>query len=466
MNAVNPAKRPIKGRRMTPASRLAALAVSVLAAMPAAAQAQGLPIIRDAEIEQLLRDYSAPILRTAGLSQQNIRIVVVNARSFNAFVADAHRIFINTGTLSESTTPNEVIGVLAHETGHIAGGHLAKMREQLRSASTQSIVATILGVGAMIAAAQSGSPNATTAAQAAMTAPQEIIMRTLLSYQRAHEEAADRAGVKFLAATGQSPKGMYETFKRLADQMLFSARFADPYLQSHPMPAERVAALGELAKASASWEKKDSPDLQLRHDLMRAKLSGFIDRPDTVARRYPASDTSLPARYARAISGYKHGDLRGALAQIDGLIQTQPNNPYFHELKGQALLESGQPAAAIAPLRRAVQLASSPALIQIMLAQALIASNDGKVAEEAVTMLRAALNKEPESSEAYTQLAMAFGRKGDLAEADLASALAAVMRGDARTARDLATRAKNRFPVGSPGWVKADDIIASKAKIN
>ena len=451
---------------MTPASRLAALAVSVLAALPAAAQAQSLPIIRDAEIEQLLRDYSAPILRTAGLSQQNIRIVVVNERSFNAFVADAHRIFINTGTLSDATTPNEVIGVIAHETGHIAGGHLAKMREQLRNASTQSIVATILGVGAMIAAAQSGNPNATTAAQAAMTAPQEMIMRTLLSYQRAHEEAADRAGVKFLAATGQSPKGMYETFKRLADQLLFSARFADPYLQSHPMPAERVAALGELAKASASWEKKDPPELQLRHDLMRAKLYGFIDRPDTVARRYPASDTSLPARYARAISGYKHGDLRGALAQIDSLIQSQPNNPYFHELKGQALLESGQPAAAIAPLRRAVQLAPNPALIQIMLAQALIASKDAKVAEEAVTLLRAALNKEPESSDAYTQLAMAFGRKGDLAEADLASALAAVMRGDARTARDLATRAKNRFPVGSPGWVKADDIIASKAKIN
>ena len=239
------AERTSKGQRTTPASRLAALAVTTLAAMPAAAQAQGAPLIRDAEIEQLLRDYSAPVLRAAGLAQQNIRIVVINERAFNAFVADGRRIFINTGTLSEATTPNEVIGVLAHETGHIAGGHLAKLREQLRSASTQSIIAMVLGVGAIVAASQSGSANAANAGAAAVTAPQEMIRRSLLAYLRAHEEQADRAGVKFLTATNQSPKGMHDTFKRLADQLLFAARFADPYLQSHPMPADRVAALGE-----------------------------------------------------------------------------------------------------------------------------------------------------------------------------------------------------------------------------
>ena len=460
------AEKTSEGQRTTPASRLAALAVATVAAMPAAAQGQGAPLIRDAEIEQLLRDYSAPVLRAAGLAQQNIRIVVINERAFNAFVADGRRIFINTGTLSEAATPNEVIGVLAHETGHLAGGHLAKLREQLRSASTQSIIAMVLGLGAVVAAAQSGSTNAANASAAAVTAPQEMIRRSLLAYLRAHEDQADRAGVKLLNATNQSPKGMHDTFKRLADELLFAARYADPYLQSHPMPAERVAALGEFAKASPFWDKKDPADLQLRHDLMRAKISGFIDRPDTVARRYPASDTSLAARYARAISAYRHSDLRGALAQIDSLIQAQPNNPYFYELKGQALLESGQPAVAIAPLRHAAKIAPNPALIQIMLAQALIASKESKYAEEAVTLLRGALAKEPESPDAYTQLAMAFGRKGDLAEADLASASAAMMRGDARTARDLATRAKTRFPVGSPGWVKADDIISSQAKVN
>ena len=459
---------PIKPMRTTPASRSVALltAVAISAASgPAHAQSaaeRGLPVIRDAEIEQLLRDYTQPILRSAGLSQQNIRIVIINERSFNAFVIDGRRIFINAGALMESETPNQIIGVLAHETGHISGGHLSKLREQLAKASTQSILAAVLGVGAMIAAAKSGSQSGGDIGAAALTAPQEAIRRSLLAYVRQHEEQADRAGVKYLTATGQSAKGMYDTFKRLADQMLFSARFVDPYVQSHPMPSERVAALGDLAKASAHWDKKDSAELQQRHDLMRAKLHGFMERPDTVARRYPATDSSLAARYARAISSYRHSDLRNAITQIDSLIQAQPNNPYFHELKGQALLESGQAPAAIAPLRRAVKLAPHPALTQVLLGQALIAANDAKLADEAVSLLRSAMAREPEVPEGYTQLAMAFGRKGDLAQADLASAQAAAARGDMRTARDLATRAKTRFPVGTPGWVKADDIVGAK----
>jgi predicted Zn-dependent protease len=312
----------------------------------------------------------------------------------------------------------------------------------------------------MVAAGRSG--NAGNPA-AAILGPQETIRRSLLSYQRAQEEQADRAGVKFLAATGQSAKGMYDTFKRLSDEILFAAHAADPYLQSHPMPADRVAALEILAKASPNWDKKDLPELQQRHDLMRAKLTGFLDRGDTVARRYPFSDTSLPARYARAIATYRHSDLRAAIIQIDGLIQTEPHNPYFYELKGQALLEGGKPVEAIPPLRRAIQLAPNPALIQVLLAQALNASPDPKNSQEAVALLRTALAREPESVDGYTQLAMAYGRTGDLAQADLASALSAYMRGDHPTARQLAARAKTRFPIGSPGWVKADDIVSSKA---
>jgi predicted Zn-dependent protease len=194
--------------------------------------------------------------------------------------------------------------------------------------------------------------------------------------------------------------------------------------------------------------------------MMRAKLYGFTEKPDVVLRHYPPSDTSMPARYSRAISAYRYGDLHAAIAQIDGLIAAAPNNPYFYELKGQALLEGGHPAEAIAPLRRAVQLAPYPALVQISLGQALIATNDKKAAEEAISLLRSALAKEPESSDAYLQLAMAYGRKNDLADADLASAQAAFARGDNKTARELAARAKERFPIGSPGWVRADDIVA------
>jgi predicted Zn-dependent protease len=289
-----------------------------------------------------------------------------------------------------------------------------------------------------------------------------MIRRSLLSYQRQQEENADRAGVKFLTATSQSPKGMYETFKRFTSESLFAARGADPYLQSHPMPAERVASLEELARASPYWDKKDDAGLQARHYMMRAKISAFMERQDTVYRRYPLSNTSLPARYARAITAYLHGDLNNALTQIDGLIQAQPNNPYFYELRGQALLEGGKPAEAIAPLRKAVQLSGNAPLIEMLLGQALVATDSKAHTDEAITILRAAVSRESEAPLGYSQLAMAYGRKGDYAEADLASAQAAYLRGDNKTARDLASRAKTRFAIGTPGWVKADDIIAAK----
>ena len=449
-------------------SKLAALAAAVtLAIAPTTAAAQenrGPPVLRDAESEQLLRDYSRPILRAAGLEKQNIQMVIINESVFNAFVADGRRIFVNYGALMQSETPNQIIGVLAHETGHLAGGHLAKLREQLASAQTQMIIAMLLGAGAMVAGARSGNSNGglTNAGAAAISAPQEIIRRSLLSYQRQHEENADRAGVKFLTATGQSARGMYETFKRFSSEGLFATRGADPYLQSHPMAIERVAALEELARSSPYWDKKDDPALQLRHDMVRAKISAFMERPDTVNRRYPPSNNSLPARYARAIATYRHGDLRVAVAQIDQLIQEQPSNPYFQELRGQALLEGGRPVEAIAPLRKAVQLSNSAPLIEMLLGQALVASNNDAYTDEAIKILRTAVARETEAPLGFSQLAMAYGRKGDFAQADLASAQAAYLRGDNKTARDLASRAKTRFAIGTPGWVKADDIVSAK----
>ncbi|WP_407181307.1 M48 family metalloprotease [Bradyrhizobium sp. STM 3562] len=445
------------------AALAAALALSPLAPAFAQAENKGPPILRDTETEQLLREYTRPILRTAGLEKQNINVVIINDSAFNAFVADGRRIFVNYGAIVQSETPNQLIGVLAHETGHLAGGHLAKLRQQLASAQTQMIIAMLLGAGAIAAgAARGGNNGLADAGAAAVAGPQEMIRRSLLSYQRQQEENADRAGVKFLTATGQSAKGMYETFKRFTSDSLFSARGADPYLQSHPMPADRVAALEGLARSSPYWDKKDSPELQLRHDMVRAKISAFMERPDTVYRRYPLSNTSLPARYARAIATYLHGDLRSALAQIDGLIQVQPNNPYFYELRGQALLEGGKPAEAIAPLRRAVQLSNNAPLIEMLLGQALVATDNKAYTDEAISILRSAVARESEAPLGYTQLAMAYGRKGDYAEADLASAQAAYLRGDNKTARELASRAKTRFAVGTPGWVRADDIVSAK----
>ncbi len=291
---------PIRTTARVPAKRSAfralaiATAVAVAAtgigpaAQPAQAQSapRGLPIIRDTEIEQLMRDYASPILRAAGLAKQNVKVVVVNDRAFNAFVMDGRHIFINAGALFDAKTPNEIIGIFAHETGHLAGGHLSRLREQLATAQTASILAMLAGVGAMVAGARSGGGEI---GAAAIMAPQAAIQRTLLAYVRTQEDQADHAGVKLLNATGQSPRGMVELFKRLSDQALFNSRYIDPYMQSHPMPAERVAALETQGKASPHWDRKDSAELQMRHDMMRAKLAGFLERPDSVARRYPAT---------------------------------------------------------------------------------------------------------------------------------------------------------------------------------
>jgi predicted Zn-dependent protease len=458
---------------LTPRKKASGLTAAVVAAALAlgpaapvvpvrAEQGKGPALLRDTETEQLLREYTRPILRVAGLEKQNIQMVIINDGTFNAFVADGRRIFVNYGAILKSETPNQLIGVLAHETGHLAGGHLSKLRERLAQAQTQMIIAMLLGAGAIVAGASRNSTGVANAGAAAIAGPQEMIRRSLLSYQRQQEESADRAGVKFLTATGQSPKGMYETFKRFTDESLFAARGADPYLQSHPMPADRVAALQEFARSSPYWDKMDDPALQLRHDMVRAKISAFMERQDTVYRRFPLSNSTLPARYARAITTYLHGDLNNALAQIDGLIQAQPNNPYFYELRGQALLEGGKPSEAIAPLHKALQFSNNAPLIEMLLGQALVATDNKAYTDEAIAILRAAVVRETEAPLGYSQLAMAYGRKGNYAEADLASAQAAYLRGDNKTARELASRAKTRFAVGTPGWVKADDIVSAK----
>jgi predicted Zn-dependent protease len=460
--------RPIRVRQRTPATRavalLTALAVATVplaAPLPAQAQSlpRGIPLIRDAEIEQLMRDYTQPILRAAGLAQQNIQVTLINDRAFNAFVMDGRRIFVNAGALMDSKTPNEIIGVLAHETGHIAGGHLSKLRQQLAVAQTQSIIAMLLGIGAVVAA----GPNSGNAA-AAIMGPQEAIRRSLLSYQRQQEEAADRAGVKFLAATGQSAKGMHDTFKRMSDEILFAARNADPYMQSHPMPAERVRALEELARVSPHWDRKDSPELQLRHDLMRAKLSGYLDKPATVFNRYPPSDQTLPARYARALARFFQGGpgaLEEALAGFDDLIASRPGYAYFWEAKGDLLMRSGKTREAIPSLRQALKLDPTSSLIRVQLAGALQEDQSATGLTESVGLLRKALIDD-DNSRAYRLLANSYYKQGKRPEADAMIAQAYFMEGDVKQAQLFAKRAQTKLPSGTPEWLKNDDIINYK----
>ncbi len=454
--------------RTAVAALLAALCgIARPAAAGGADGADGVSIIRDAEIEQLLRDYTTPIFRAAGINTKAAEVILVGDRSFNAFVANGQKIFVNVGALMESKTPNEIIGVLAHECGHIAGGHLARMRQELARAQILAIAGMLASAGAIAAqtyssrggARQTGVGMDSAGMAGVLTGPQELIRRSLLSYQRGEEQAADRAGVKFLTATGQSAKGMLTTFQRFANDALFKSSSIDPYLVSHPLPAERISNLQQAASESPYFNVTDSPALRARHDMMRAKLFGFVGDQAEIARRYPLSDGSPPARYAHAISDYRFGRLDQSLREIDALIASQPGNPYFHELKGQVLLESGRAEAAIPPLRKAVAMAPQGTPIRVLLGHALVGAGGKQHDAEAIRVLSHATQSDPDSAEGFQYLAMAYDRENDRPHAELASAQGLFISGKYVEARTQAKRAQDQFKEGSPGWLKADDIL-------
>jgi predicted Zn-dependent protease len=441
------------------------LAVSLTAGlatgpMVASAQQRDLTIIRDAEVEQLLRDYAAPVFRVSGINEGATKIILVGSREFNAFVASGRKVFMNAGVLMDSTTPNQVIGVMAHETGHIAGGHLFRLREQLERAQILAVAGMLLGAGAVVAGSRSSQVGMSgTGPMGAILGPMEMAKRSLLAYQRSEEQAADKAGVRYLSQTGQSAKGMIETFQRFTDDSLFRRSGSDPYLQSHPMAPERIAALKEDAEKSPHYSKPDAPQLKARHDLARGKLLGFMTRPEELSRRYAVSDTSIGAQYARAISAYRFGSQANAQSLIDGLIAAQPKNPYFWELKGQALLEAGRAKEAVSPLRRSVALAPNQPLIRAMLGHALVSTGNLADVDEAIKELTTASQREPDSADTFQYLARAHAAKGNDAMASLAAAQGYVLDGKQEEAKRLARRAKTGLKEGTPAWLKADDIM-------
>lgn len=434
----------------------------ITAATPITTQSQEMRgVIRDAEIENLLRDYSRPIFAAAGVGAANTTIILMGDRSFNAFVAGERRMFINTGAIMDAKTPNEIIGVIAHEAGHIKGGHLSRLHQQLAVAQILSVVGMLVGAGAAVGAATSGGRigNDGAGIAGAVLGPQEMVRRSLLSYQRSEEQAADRSAVDFLNATHQSPKGLLETFKRFSQDAMFRTSGIDPYTFSHPLPTERIANLESLASKSPYLNEKDSPALQARHDLARGKLFGFTATTAEVGRRYPLSDNSLPARYARAIVDYRTKRIGEALNKIDGLIREQPNNPYFWELRGQCLLEFGRAREAINDLRKAVSLAPSAGLIRILLGHALVASENPANLDQAISELSNAVQREPDSPDGYRHLATAYGRKGQIGLAELNSARAFFYAGDYQLAANHASRAKDQLTPNTPPWFKADEIL-------
>jgi predicted Zn-dependent protease len=428
------------------------------------AQGMARGIIRDTEIENLLRVYAGPIFKAAGISKGSIQIVLLGDRSFNAFVTDGRRMFFNIGALMDAKTPNEIIGVIAHESGHIAGGHLVLQRERLASAQIMAIAGILLGAGAMVAGSGQPDSNSGSGGVGVMLGTQELVKRSLLSYQRGEEQAADRAALKYLGATGQSAQGILTTFKRFSDDMMFKTSGIDPYLMSHPMPADRIASLETLVAASPYRNVKDPASLQARHDMMRAKLFGFAGRQDEVGRRYPAGDTTLPAQYARAILSYRYKRLGEALSRIDSLIAAQPGNPYFWELKGQVLLEFGRPKEAIPALRRAISLEPTAGLIRGMLGHALVATDAPGNRAEAINELTNAVQREPDDTGSYRHLATAYARQGNIGMAELNTAQASFTMGDYSAAATHATRALKTLKSGTPAALKAEDILNYRPK--
>jgi len=424
---------------------------------------RGPGIIRDAEIEGLLRIYSAPVFRAAGINVKSARVVVIGEPSINAFVADGQRIFVNSGLITRAPDPNTVIGVLAHESGHIAGGHLAKLNSALKEASTEAIVGTLFGIAAVVGGAASGNSEAARAGTGVVLGSQNSAQRGLLVYQRAMEATADESAMRYLEATHSSAKGMLGLFRVLANESLASTSGADPYAYSHPMPFDRMRALEATAMASAYYNKPDDPALVLRHKLAQAKLTGYLE-PQQVFTKYPSSDNSAPSRYARAIAYFRRGDLGSAMPLIDSLTRDMPSYPYFWELKAQAYLENGKAREALPAIVKARSLLPSNALFEILHAQILLGTESVGGADQAIPLLKHARQDEPGQAEIYKFLGQAYGLKNDVAMAELSTAEFAYATGDGKLAGEKAARAKKYLRQGSPEWYRASDIEDAAAK--
>ncbi|WP_341705476.1 M48 family metalloprotease [Ferrovibrio sp.] len=423
--------------------------------LPTAAEAQrrGAQLVRDAEIENTIRAYAAPLFAAAGLSNDSISVHLVNDRTLNAFVAGGQRIFINTGLLIRAERPAQVIGVLAHEIGHIAGGHLVRMGQEIENAQTAMILSMLFGAAAAVAGSGEG-------AAAAVLGGQHIAERSFLAYTRGQESAADQAGATYLEETRQTPGGLIEFLRIIGQQDALLVGRQDPYSRTHPMTPERVAALESRASRSPYRNAQDTPENIERFRRMQAKLVGYLEGLPATLRKYPETDTSLYGRYARAFAYFQALDFQRALKEADALIAAYPNDPFFHELKADILLNIGRVADSLPPITEAHRLAPNESLIAFGLGQRLVALEDNSRLPEAIAILRDVTRREPDNSGAWQQLAVAYGRSGDIGMASLASAERYLVLGELRDAQGQAERATRLMKEGEPGWLRAQDIIA------
>jgi predicted Zn-dependent protease len=421
------------------------------------AMAQSGDVIRDTEIERLMRSYEDPILKAAGIDPASIKMYLLDDPSINAAATyspsadEGVVIVVNAGTFLQLDTPNQMIGVLAHETGHIAGGHLTRDRGVMAKAMIPMLIGMALGVAVM--AAGGGE-----AGMAVMGLGEQAAQATFNQFSRAQEGTADQMGQKFLLATHQSGLGMLQVFQKFARD---EARYKiDPMYMDHPLSRERIDLLQQLVDKSPYKDVKDSPEAILKFQLVQAKLAGYLENVDTVLRRYPPSDTSEPARYARAMAYFRKPDMAKALAEIDALVKEEPKDPYYWEVMGQIYVEMAQPMKGIAPYQKSVDLMPDAPLLRISLAAAEIATENPALTQPALANLKIALQQESDNTFGWYEAAQAYSDAGNQPMADLSTAERYYSVDGWKQAMIFATRAQQALPEGSRDWERAQDIVA------
>ena len=448
--------------RRVPAPLLARLlmivtmAFAALVAQPAMAQS----VLRDAETEALFRDIAAPLAQAAGLRSGDLRIVLLQNNEINAFVAGGQVVYVHSGLISKAENLNQLQGVVAHELGHITGGHIIRMEQGVAQATRISILSLILGLAAI-------AGGAGAAGAGIMAAGQQAAMGTFLAFTRVQESSADQAGATYLKQAGISGRGLLDFFKTLQSmEFRLAIPQEDSYARTHPLSGERIAALEERLSGDPAWDRPTAPELEARFQRIRAKLVGYTEEPERVFIRFPESDHSVPARYARAYAWHRSAYPQRALAEVDSLLAESPQDPYFLELKGQILMESGNPAEALSVLRQAVTQSRNEPLIASLFGHALMATEDPANYDEAERVLRVAVSRDHENPFAWYQLGVVYDREGDVGRASLASAERYNLTDNPQLALVSAQQAMAGIPAGTPDWIRAQDILlVSRAEL-
>jgi len=426
--------------------------------------ANAISLIRDAEIEDTLRAYGNPIFRVAGLNPDAIHIFIVNDPTINAYVAGGANMFIHTGLILRTDNSAMLLGVMAHETGHMAGGHLAQGTEKLKNAQLGSIISAVLGMALAVGGGQAGG-----AGMAVISAGQEVALRNYLHFSRANESAADQAGLNYLDQLKITAAGMLHILEILRQNENRSYGNPDPYVRTHPLNIDRITHIRDHVMNSPLKEDAVPVGFAERHARMLAKLGGFINPPDQTLLEYPLKDNSIPARYARAIAYYRIPELDKSLAELDSLIKERPNDPFFHELRGQILFENGKVQEATESYARAVKLLPKSALILTDYGKVLLTNESSKdnLAKSLAALEKSAL-LDNSNIDAWHYLAIVYGKMGNQGRFYLASAEEASLADNPTEVIRFVNLALKTIKNDNPAKLRANDLklIAEKEKID